>query len=100
MIGRVILAALLAGVAAGLIMGVIQHFKLTPLILEAEVFETAGGAGHSHETTTAAEPAAAEACRSPKNGVRRTAGSARSTPPLPACWPVPVLRPSSPASRC
>ena len=45
MIGRVILAALLAGIAAGLIMGVIQHVRLTPLILEAETFEKAG---HSH----------------------------------------------------
>lgn len=76
MIGRVILAALLAGVAAGLIMGVIQHFKLTPLILEAEVFETAGGAGHSHDTTAAAEPAAAESAEpdewGPQDGWERT----------------------------
>lgn len=75
MIGRVILAALLAGVAAGLIMGVIQHFKLTPLILEAEVFETAG-TGHSQETTTAAEPASAEAAETqewtPQDGWQRT----------------------------
>lgn len=74
MIGRVILAALLAGVAAGLIMGVIQHFKLTPLILEAEVFETAGG--HSHETTTATEPTSAEAAEpeewGPQDGWERT----------------------------
>lgn len=76
MIGRVILAALLAGVAAGLIMGVIQHFKLTPLILEAEVFETAGGAGHSHETATAADPVTAEAADpeewGPADGWERT----------------------------
>ncbi|MFO0993007.1 MAG: CbtA family protein [Hyphomicrobiales bacterium] len=76
MIGRVILAALLAGVAAGFIMGVIQHFKLTPLILEAEVFETAGPAGHSHETTTAAEPAAPGAAEpeewAPQDGWQRT----------------------------
>ena len=75
MIGRVILAALLAGVAAGLIMGVIQHFKLTPLILEAEVFETASG-GHSHETTTTPEPAAPEAAEpeewAPQDGWQRT----------------------------
>jgi cobalt transporter subunit CbtA len=46
MIGRVILAALLAGVAAGLIMGLIQHVRLTPFILQAETFESA--APHSH----------------------------------------------------
>jgi len=77
MIGRVILAALLAGVAAGLIMGVIQHFKLTPLLLEAEVFETAGGAGHSHETAAAtSEPAAEQPAEeeewAPSDGWQRT----------------------------
>jgi cobalt transporter subunit CbtA len=41
MIGRVLLAALLAGIAAGIIMGAIQHFRLTPFILQAEVFEEA-----------------------------------------------------------
>lgn len=49
MIGRVLLAALLAGIAAGLVMAVIQHVRLTPLILAAETYETAG-AGHSHGT--------------------------------------------------
>lgn len=54
MIGRVLLAALLAGIAAGLIMGAIQHVRLTPLILEAETYETAI---HTHEHGAAAEPA-------------------------------------------
>jgi cobalt transporter subunit CbtA len=50
MIGRVILAALLAGIAAGFIMGAIQHLRLTPFILQAETYEAAGAAGgHSHE---------------------------------------------------
>jgi cobalt transporter subunit CbtA len=59
MIGRVILAALLAGIAAGLVMGAIQHARLTPLILEAETYETAGHA-HDHATpsSTAEQPAA------------------------------------------
>jgi cobalt transporter subunit CbtA len=52
MIGRVLLAAILAGLAAGLLMGVIQHVRLTPLILEAEVFEHVAhghsGEAHSH----------------------------------------------------
>ncbi|MEY3080955.1 MAG: hypothetical protein RJA94_940 [Pseudomonadota bacterium] len=52
MIGRVILAVLLAGIAAGIVMGAIQHVRLTPLILEAEAFERAGDpASHSHATT-------------------------------------------------
>lgn len=54
MIGRVVLAALLAGIAAGLAMGVIQHVRLTPLILQAESFERAGNA-HSHDAAVPAE---------------------------------------------
>ena len=38
---RLILAALIAGLCAGIIMGGIQHFKLTPLIAEAELYEKA-----------------------------------------------------------
>lgn len=52
MIGRVLLAALLAGIAAGLIMASIQHVRLTPLILAAEQFETAGHAHSEGEATT------------------------------------------------
>lgn len=48
MIGRVVLAALLAGIAAGFIMGAIQHLRLTPFIIAAENFEAAGAAGHAH----------------------------------------------------
>jgi cobalt transporter subunit CbtA len=85
MIGRVILAALLAGIAAGLFYGAIQHVRLTPLILEAEKYENAGD-GHSHDhgaaatttTTTeqkpapAAEPAAEEEAWAPADGAERT----------------------------
>ena len=82
MIGRVILAALLAGIAAGLFYGAIQHVRLTPLILEAEKYENAGG-GHSNDhaaatTTTATESApAAEAAPeeeawAPADGAERT----------------------------
>jgi cobalt transporter subunit CbtA len=39
MIGRVLLAAILAGLVGGLLMGVIQHVRLTPTILQAETFE-------------------------------------------------------------
>ena len=66
MIGRVVLAVLLAGIAAGLVMGAIQHVRLTPLILEAEAFERAGApAGHSHGAVPAAE-ATAEATAQPE----------------------------------
>lgn len=56
MIGRVLLAAVLAGIAAGLFMSAMQQWRVTPLILEAEKYETAEPA-HDHgtaaETTTA-----------------------------------------------
>ena len=73
MIGRVILAALLAGIAAGLFYGVIQHVRLTPLILEAEKYENAGH-GHAHDhgaaatMTTATEPTAAPIAPAPEQG--------------------------------
>ena len=81
MIGRVILAALLAGIAAGLFYGAVQHVRLTPLILEAEKYENAGG-GHSHDhaaattTTTQSAPvtkaAAEEEAWTPADGAERT----------------------------
>lgn len=54
MIGRVFLAALLAGIAAGLLLGIFTETRLVPLILQAETFETAdvGHADHSQEATT------------------------------------------------
>jgi cobalt transporter subunit CbtA len=51
MIARVLLAVILSGIAAGLVMGLIQHVRLTPLILQAETFEHLahghGGAAHA-----------------------------------------------------
>jgi cobalt transporter subunit CbtA len=51
MIGRTLFAALLAGLAAGLVMSVVQQWRVVPLIVAAEKYE---GAGHSHDTATAA----------------------------------------------
>ena len=72
MIGRVVLVALLAGIAAGLIMGAIQHVRLTPLILEAEVYENRN---HDHGATAGeAAPAVAESEEgwAPSDGGQRT----------------------------
>lgn len=52
MIGRVLLAALLAGIAAGLVMGAIQHVRLTPLIVAAEAFEHGHAAGGARALLT------------------------------------------------
>ncbi len=83
MIGRVILAALLAGIAAGLFYGAVQHVRLTPLILEAEKYENAGD-GHANDhaavaTTTsteatgpAAEAAPEQETWAPQDGAERT----------------------------
>jgi cobalt transporter subunit CbtA len=73
MLTRVLLAVLLCGMAAGLAMGVMQHFRLTPLILQAETFENAP-AGHSHDTTTSQAPAqeSASAEWAPQDETERT----------------------------
>ena len=59
MIVRLLLAALAAGLIAGMAMTPAQYVKLVPLILHAESYEN-GSAGHDHgasESVTAAEPA-------------------------------------------
>jgi cobalt transporter subunit CbtA len=53
-LARVLFAVLFCGVTAGLIMGVIQHVRLTPLILEAEKYETAEPHDHAHGDTAPA----------------------------------------------
>jgi cobalt transporter subunit CbtA len=68
MVLRVLLAALLAGIAAGLIAGVIQHVLITPLILQAEMVENAGGGG---QHTDSHDHAAAESW-APSDGAERT----------------------------
>ena len=63
MIGRLVLAALIAGMAAGILMGGIQHVRITPLILEAEVFEKAA------EAATTATNETAPAATTPEHSV-------------------------------
>ncbi len=73
MIARVLLAVLLCGIAAGVAMGVMQHVRITPLILQAETYETAT-ATHSHETTTAPAGHVHDAkAWAPADGLERTA---------------------------
>ena len=56
MTGKIVLAALIAGMLAGVVLAGIQHVRLSPLILQAEVYEKAADA--AAEAKTAAEPAA------------------------------------------
>lgn len=66
MLGRVLLAAILAGIAAGVVMSAIQQWKVAPIIIEAEKYEKAEPA-HQHgaaeattnDTATAENEAAA-----------------------------------------
>jgi cobalt transporter subunit CbtA len=58
MTGRIVLAVILAGIAAGFVMGVIQHVRLTPLIIQAEAFDRAGHT-HSHAPAAASQTATA-----------------------------------------
>jgi cobalt transporter subunit CbtA len=61
MIGRLVLAALIAGMAAGFIYGGVQHVQTTPLILAAEIYETAPAHNHAAAATDPAAPADAAA---------------------------------------
>lgn len=66
MVSRIFLAAILAGVLAGLFLTGIQRLAVVPMILEAETYESAGPAhardGHAHEGEAWA----------PENGAERT----------------------------
>ena len=83
MIMRVLLAALLAGIAAALVMSAVQHWKVTPYIVAAEQFE---GGGHDHgdhgaekKTEKKAEASVGHDHGSHEHWHRRTGSSARSS---------------------
>lgn len=72
MFARILFAAVVAGVAAGLVMSAVQQWRVVPLIVQAEQFETAG---HDRAGDAHAGPAAAHAAEAwaPANGLERTA---------------------------
>jgi len=72
MLRRMVTTGLFAGFLTALIYSVVQAFTVTPLILEAEVYEHTGG-GHSHSAIApAAEPAAEPAeAWTPSDGIER-----------------------------
>ena len=65
MIGRLVLAALIAGMAAGFIYGGVQHVQTTPLILAAEVYETVEPAAHDHTAAATDQAAPAQTAVTP-----------------------------------
>jgi cobalt transporter subunit CbtA len=80
MLKSLILSAAAAGVAAGLVTAVLQHVTTTPIIIEAERYESEEG-GHDHAALAVEQPDAgvvtathghAEAAWAPGNGVERT----------------------------
>ena len=73
MLRRLLLIAILAGAAAGLVATALQGAKLWPLIAAAEQFEQAGAAGHQHAEGTAAH---SDDDWRPADGVERIAFTA------------------------
>jgi cobalt transporter subunit CbtA len=73
---RIFFAAVLAGLAAGLVMSAVQQWRVTPLILAAELYETAEPE-HDHGAAATTEAAAADEHHhdaeawAPKDGVER-----------------------------
>jgi cobalt transporter subunit CbtA len=84
MIGRLVLAALIAGMAAGFLYSGVQYVRTTPLIIAAEVFESAPAHEHiAGATTTAETPTHAdeheEAAWAPADGWQRTLSTTLSS---------------------
>jgi len=81
MIMRVLLAAIIAGMMAGAVAGAVQIWRVSPLILAAEVYENKQDAGeaHSHGARTSAAEQSAHShgdgheAWAPEDGIERTA---------------------------
>lgn len=77
MFRRLLLAALIAGVSAGLVASALQMVKIWPLILQAETYETAAPAEHAHAPAAPAHNHAGAAAHDhaeawePENGAER-----------------------------
>jgi len=54
MFARILFAAILAGIAAGVFVTAVQAYKVVPLILEAETYEGGAAAGDGHDHGEAA----------------------------------------------
>ena len=79
MIRSTLLAAVIAGFVAGLVLTVVQRYQVVPIILEAETYERATAAGHTADTTTdrahageAARHTHGDGAWAPHDGIERT----------------------------
>jgi cobalt transporter subunit CbtA len=80
MIGRLVLAALIAGMAAGFLYSGVQYMRTTPLIIAAEVFEYAPVHDHGAATpTTTNTHEHAETAWAPADGWQRTLSTTLSS---------------------
>jgi len=70
MVLRALLVAVVAGLVAGLAVSLLHSYKLTPLIYEAETYESGAAASHAHDAVTAAHEHEDEAW-SPAEGLER-----------------------------
>lgn len=77
MIQRLLAAGVIAGLAVGLAIAALQHVTTTPLIVEAEVYETA--AEHAHTPQTPAHEHAEAPAWEPAPGFQRTAATSVAT---------------------
>ncbi|MBN9314842.1 MAG: CbtA family protein [Devosia sp.] len=69
---RIFFAAVLSGLAAGLVMSAVQQWRVAPLILEAEVYETAAApAEHAHDSATPAVHEHDADAWAPQDGLER-----------------------------
>ncbi len=75
MLKRVYSTGLFAGLVAGLALAVLAHFVTTPLILKAEVYETAAEAAHEHDHAAGLQ----EKEWSPADGIERTLSTSVAT---------------------
>lgn len=80
MIGRLVLAALIAGMAAGFLYSGVQYMRTTPLIVAAEAFESAPAHEHAAAATTTADTHEhAETAWAPADGWQRTLSTTLSS---------------------
>ncbi|MDQ1185433.1 putative cobalt transporter CbtA [Agrobacterium larrymoorei] len=71
---NIVFTAVLVGLIAGLAVSAMQAVGTTPLILQAETFESAGGeAGHSHDAATPADHHHDAEAWTPADGFERNA---------------------------
>jgi cobalt transporter subunit CbtA len=78
MIGRLVLAALIAGMAAGFLYSGVQYVRTTPLIIAAEIFESAPAHDHGAAATTDIHEHA-ETAWAPADGWQRTLSTTLSS---------------------